>query len=255
MSKIFAIGDIHTNFKALEQVLEKSHFNYEEDTLIQLGDIVDGGTQDTYLCVEELLKIKNLILIKGNHDDWFLRWLTTGEHPDSWIQGGYNTAASYPKYLKLDKQLWGAKWKGYSTTLTPEDIPVTHHNFFRSQKLYHIIEDKLFLHGGYDRNTYVVEEAKKYPSSFYWDRELVQAAMSCTGDQKLKTKDNFNEIFLGHTTTMIWGTTEPIYRGGVWNLDTGAAEGKGKLTIMNINTHEYWQSDTTKELYPDFKPR
>lgn len=69
MNKTFCCGDIHGNYKALKQVLEKSNFDYDNDTLISLGDIVDGWS-DTYKCVEELLKIKNRIDIKGNHIIW-----------------------------------------------------------------------------------------------------------------------------------------------------------------------------------------
>jgi serine/threonine protein phosphatase 1 len=34
----------------------------------------------------------------------------------------------------------------------------------------------------------------------------------------------------------------------VWNIDTGAGW-SGKLTIMNVDTKEYWQSDLISELY------
>jgi len=68
--KKFVVGDIHGNYKALLQVLERSGFNKEEDMLISLGDIADGWSQVSE-CVTELLKIKNLIVIRGNHVLWF----------------------------------------------------------------------------------------------------------------------------------------------------------------------------------------
>ena len=34
----------------------------------------------------------------------------------------------------------------------------------------------------------------------------------------------------------------------VWNLDTGAGW-SGKLTIMDVNSKEYWQADLTPDLY------
>jgi serine/threonine protein phosphatase 1 len=42
MSKTFVIGDIHGAYLALKQVLERSDFDYENDLLITIGDIVDG---------------------------------------------------------------------------------------------------------------------------------------------------------------------------------------------------------------------
>jgi serine/threonine protein phosphatase 1 len=54
--KTFVIGDIHGNYRALLQCLERSGFNKEIDTLIQLGDVADGWSE-TAECVEELLRI------------------------------------------------------------------------------------------------------------------------------------------------------------------------------------------------------
>ncbi len=75
--KRYVIGDIHGRYKALKEVLKKSNFNYDTDKLIVLGDVVDGGV-NTYEVVEELLKIKNLIYILGNHDVFLLIILSQG---------------------------------------------------------------------------------------------------------------------------------------------------------------------------------
>jgi serine/threonine protein phosphatase 1 len=37
-------------------------------------------------------------------------------------------------------------------------------------------------------------------------------------------------------------------------MDTGAGWA-GKLTIMDVQTKEYWQSDPVQSLYPDAVPR
>jgi serine/threonine protein phosphatase 1 len=50
----FAIGDIHGNLIGLRQCIERCQFNYDNDTLIQLGDVIDGG-EYVYECIEELL--------------------------------------------------------------------------------------------------------------------------------------------------------------------------------------------------------
>lgn len=65
--KVFTIGDIHGRVEALKEVLASSRFDYEVDTLILLGDVCDGG-YNTYEVVEELLKIKHIIFVIGNHD-------------------------------------------------------------------------------------------------------------------------------------------------------------------------------------------
>jgi serine/threonine protein phosphatase 1 len=40
--KTYAIGDIHGSNKALLQCIERSDIDKEKDTLIVLGDVVDG---------------------------------------------------------------------------------------------------------------------------------------------------------------------------------------------------------------------
>jgi serine/threonine protein phosphatase 1 len=50
------------------------------------------------------------------------------------------------------------------------------------------------------------------------------------------------------------GSKEPINKANVWNLDTGAAF-TGALTIMDVNTKEFWQSDPLPSLYTDEKGR
>ncbi len=236
MKRTFVIGDIHGNYKALKQCLERSNFNKEEDTLITLGDIVDGWNE-VYECVEELLTIKNRIDLRGNHDDWFNEYLTFGVHPDNWQQGGLATKTSYLKNLNLQY-------------LNPADIPQSHIDFFKNQINYYIDDkNKCFVHGGFYRKMNISEQ--KDLDLLYWDRELWDQAKSCKDGQRLKTADNFSEIFIGHTHVDNWRNPDclPQESGGVWNLDTGAGF-SGKLTIMNVDTHEYFQSDLGKDLYP-----
>ena len=48
--------------------------------------------------------------------------------------------------------------------------------------------------------------------------------------------------------------TVPIQKACVWNVDTGAAF-KGPLTIMDVDTKEFWQSEPLNELYFNEKGR
>lgn len=251
MGRTLVMGDLHGGYKALMQCLQRSNFDYNNDTLIQLGDVCDGWNQ-VYECIDELVKIKNLISIKGNHDEWFYQWMIKGEHPMYWLQGGEGTLASYCNHAKIQ---YYASMGAFKSSLTILDIPQSHKNFITNQKLYHIDEkNRLFVHGGYNRTEHLDYVAAIKPHELYWDRSLWQEAMSCSKEQKLKTADNFNEIFIGHTSTTFWKTDKPMISGGVWNLDTGGGW-SGKLTIMNLETKEYWQSDNVKELYIDQKGR
>ena len=246
----FVCGDIHGAHKALIQCLERSGFNKNEDQLIQLGDVADGWNE-VYECVEELLSIKNLVAIRGNHDKWFAEWMVYGAHPSYWLQGGIGTLESYCK--NTDSQFDGSGHAGYKTSLNTAVIPQSHKDFFmETQKPYYIDHmNNLFVHGGYDRTDYISNQLAMNSENFWWDRSLWDQAQSCAPGVKLKTTDEFKKIFIGHTATeRKYKDLKPVESGGVWNLDQGAGW-SGKLTLMNIDTEEYFQSDLVSELYTD----
>lgn len=249
--KTWCIGDIHGSHKALIQCLERSGFDKENDLLITLGDICDGWSE-VYDVVEELLTIKNRIDIKGNHDNWFYHFLTLQSHPVGWQQGGLGTLKSYCD--QLNRTYTERFNKGYITDLLDTDIPITHRGFFHNQvKYYKDDQNRLFIHGGFNRNYLLTEQDN---TEFWWDRNLWYSAMSCRSSKtKLNIKEPLFEIFIGHTTTMNWKNTDtPMKADIITNLDTGAGF-KGKLTIMNVNTHEYFQSDSVEQLYINEKGR
>ena len=66
--------------------------------------------------------------------------------------------------------------------------------------------------------------------------------------------DDFKEVFIGHTTTQFWKEDKPMNAANIWNLDTGGGW-YGYVTVMDVDTKEVWQSDSGKELYPEFKGR
>lgn len=244
--RTFVLGDIHGAYKALVQCLERSNFDYEKDTLIQLGDVVDGHSE-VYECVEELLKIKNLIAIKGNHDEWFNEFIQTDFHPVSWAYGGKGTIESYLKY-KDGKRVCIAKGSGFKTSLNSSDIPPHHRQFFQNQKLYHIIDNNTcFVHAGFDRYLDFYDQSEK---NYYWDRLLWTEALNHEINNLKDTFEmvtQFNEIYLGHTSTLNFGSDQPMKALNILNLDTGAGS-TGRLTIMDIDSKEIWQSDPLHEL-------
>jgi hypothetical protein len=54
--------------------------------------------------------------------------------------------------------------------------------------------------------------------------------------------------------TLDIGIPTPVHKANVWNMDTGAAY-TGALSVMDINTNEFWQSDPLPFLYPNEKGR
>lgn len=231
--RTFAIGDIHGGYKALLQCFERAKFDYTNDLLIVLGDVCDGWPE-TKKCVDELLKIKNLIPILGNHDYWMLRWFLIGASPEIWTsQGGWSTIDSY-----LNKN-------------NCREIPLGHIHLFQSVAKPYYIDDKnrIFVHGGFDRKKPIQGQSVEF---LMWDRELIQTAWNTSkqGGSKPKKMTEFEEVFVGHTpVSILGGLDKPLNFFEIWDLDTGGGW-EGKLTIMDVDTKEYWQSDLVYTLYP-----
>lgn len=279
--RTLVIGDIHGALKALKQALERADYNPISDRLIFLGDYVDGWPESAEL-VQYLIELKDnasvssvnhemIIFLRGNHDQWCHEWFQNGVAHDMWLlQGGKSTFDSY-------------LYTGYLT----ED---SHRDFFKNLANYYIDEENRgFVHGGFKSRQGLGHAHSE--SDYYWDRDMWELACAMhrkyvKTEGKLETYEDFNEfyrpnpirfmkhkeIFIGHTSTINWKSKPnfpefedpnqpkngpviiPMNRCNVWNMDTGAGW-SGKVSIMDVGTKEYWQSDFVKELYPNHKGR
>jgi serine/threonine protein phosphatase 1 len=227
-ARTFVIGDIHGGYTALMQCLAMADFNYQTDMLISLGDVCDGWPE-TAQCYDELLKMENLIYILGNHDQWALEWARRGVSPEVWLeQGGQATINSYP-----------------------QGMPLSHQKLLATGHEYYLNGNKLFVHAGILPDQQLNHQG---PDIFLWDRSLCKLALSLKEDGNERNLGTFDEIYIGHTPTTRWGHSSPVKACNVWMMDTGAAW-DGKLTILNIHTKQYFQSDPVWQLYPGIKGR
>lgn len=240
MYNTYAIGDIHGGLKALQEVIAKSPLK-PNDRLIFLGDYCDGWSETPAL-IDYLLSLKDTyqcIFIMGNHDELVCKWLKTGEYNSMWKQhGGRSTIEAYKT--------------------VEEDTKRAHIDFLENLLPYYIDQDnRLFLHAGFTNPKGVAHEYFK--EVFWWDRTLWELALCLSDDyhqlphtpQRLQL---YHEIFIGHTPTTRLGTDQPLHKANVWNIDTGAAF-KGRLTLINVATKDYWQSSPLPQLYPNEKGR
>lgn len=219
----FVIGDIHGHFDELKELLDNVSFQFKSDLLICLGDLVDRGPNPLEV-IEKLMEVKNLIHILGNHDDWCYQYLTTNKIPNGWtLQGGITTIKAYRDNPQFKKK---------------------HIDFFEKARLFHIDEkSRLFIHGGY--NPAIPFELQKDDKELIiWDRKLISAAIKL--EQMNQHFSEFSEIFVGHTPTQVIEETIPTQIANLWMMDTGIYK-SGKLSIMDIETKEYWQS-TLKDM-------
>ena len=217
----FVIGDIHGHSDALQQCFDRSGFDFDSDSLICLGDVCDRGP-DVKGCIDQLLDIKNLVYVLGNHDKWFLEWAVDGEEDIWWrhSQGGEETIKSYNG-----------------------EVPVSHIKLLQNAPMYYISQNRLFVHAGIVPG---VDMDKQTEDTLLWDRKLVFDAHAIKNDTTKRLTNGFDEIFVGHTpvSSKMFGSEVPLCLNGIWMMDTGAGWGD-KLTIMDVDTGEFWQSDNT----------
>lgn len=219
------MGDVHGAYRALKQCLERSGFDYQNDKLIFLGDVADGWPE-TSLCVEELLKIKNLVYVFGNHDFWTLEWMQTGIAEDIWLsQGGAETVKSYKN-----------------------GIPPSHIKLLNDSLPYYELENKFFVHAGFDPAAPLSVQGL---STFLWDRTLARVALNFH-EKKMDDKlTAYDEVYVGHTP-IPYG--KPVKGGEVWLMDTGAGW-SGVLSMMDLDSYDVFCSDRVPDLYPGIEGR
>lgn len=237
MNRQLAIGDIHGGLKALKQLLKRAEVS-KEDHLIFLGDYVDGWSESAQT-LDYLMSLEEkytCTFIRGNHDTLLLDWLEREDLNPKWLRhGGESSMKSYENHSKEERK--------------------KHIDFLQGLENYYVNKDnQLFLHAGFQNQN--GPEFEWNELAFFWDRTLWEMVVAINPEIKPgdttypKRLTHYSEIFIGHTPTTRVGSEIPAQRATVWNLDTGAAF-KGALSIMDVTTKKFWQSDPVFQLYPD----
>lgn len=236
MKRTLVVGDIHGALLALKEVFEKAKIS-PDDQLIFLGDYVDGWS-DSANTLDFLIDLKErqpCIFIKGNHDDLLLQWFYSQKSNPKWLKhGGQSTLDAYKNLPKYHQD--------------------THKIFIEQMQNFYVDKNnRLFVHAGF-ANMHG-PEYEFYENTVYWDRTLWELAVAL--NKNLNKEDVwypkrlklFKEIFIGHTPVSLYGQYTPMQAQNVINVDTAAAF-RGPLTIMDVDTKEYWQSTPVYKLYP-----
>ncbi len=239
--RTLVVGDVHSGLKALEQLIIRAKVT-REDHLIFLGDYVDGWSSAVET-IDFLIKLKDdfkCTFIRGNHDELCREWLLTKEENPQWLAHG--GTATRDSYLRAARESWD-----------------THLEFYAQLENYYLDGDnRLYLHAGYTNLKGVTFEY--FDQLFYWDRTLWELAKAI--DPALKPEDryfpkrltHYKEIFIGHTPLSKKDVVSPQNGANVWNVDTGAAF-MGALTMMDVDTKEFWQSNPVHTFYPEERGR
>jgi serine/threonine protein phosphatase 1 len=157
-----AIGDIHGNLSALEDLLAKVMPTMGQgDVLVFLGDFIDRGP-DTRGCLERIVRLKEkakcaVVTLLGNHEDWMLTSLRDPTR-HSWILGmeAFETITSYSPdaaaTLRRELEFAGRRLITERVHIRYEvffdSIPSSHLALLENLQPYHRTEDVICVHGG-----------------------------------------------------------------------------------------------------------
>lgn len=229
--KTWAIGDLHGHFlemMALVKTIKKAGADFNKDTFIFLGDVVDGGP-DTKKVINQLIKwtkqYKNVIVLYGNHESLMLDALRHGKVYNDfnlWFsQGGKATIDSY----KMIPYING--FNDYERALTPPEkvIPKKHLEWLAKRPTWYEDEKYFYVHGGVHAY-HTIEWAKKNWSQYnmIWERDFIPSKM------KYEKK-----VIFGHTPTK-----EPIVKENKIGIDTMYQRNAGRLCALELPAEKFW---------------
>lgn len=211
--KYFAIGDIHGCINLLEALCDKieKDFDRDKDTLLFIGDYIDRGP-DSREVVEFILGLKkkrNVICLKGNHEQMLLNYHLYNSYKDFFLMnGGTSTVKSYG-LVNSDS---GKRM----------NIPPEHLDFFRGLLPYHETGDYIFVHAGLKPG---------YPLKLQDQTDMIWIR-----NEFLDSDYDFGKkIVFGHTPL-----PRPLVTAGRIGIDTGAVYG-GKLTCVRLPDEFFYQ--------------
>ena len=243
MGRNLIVGDIHSNYNKLMDVLSKAHYNPDKDVLYSVGDFCDRG-KDAVKTIRFLMSQSNLKAVIGNHDIYLQNWLYSGIKDTNWTHylGGNKTVQdiTYRNKITSTEKLMIADW-------------------LNSIPLVRVEERYIIMHGGIPYRSTMkdllnYQERKRQRCSFLskedqpaWDRDYMLSAYSEEYPEikdemfyKVDPFDTDKMIFVGHTPTLD-GKPFISEKYHLVALDTGSGH-NGPLTLMDMDTLEYWQS-------------
>lgn len=225
MSQLWAVGDIHNQFytvlSLMDQLVLNHDLNPREDTLVFLGDYVDGGKYavDTLKWVKELSEdYPHWQFLRGNHEQMLLdaAYLHQGHDTfDNWYdQGGMATWRNFAKhyYGNADPKL-----KTFNE-FCPADIL----EWIRRRPHMHETEDFYFVHAGFRPG---VHKADQNNHDMLWIRDDFYMIGHDFGKPVVFGHTVFDEPFMRYTDD---GKLVAI------GIDTMIRKTKGPLTAVNL---------------------
>lgn len=211
---VYAVGDIHGCYNLLMSRLSEIGFDFENDLLVAVGDLVDRGIQNIK-CIELLAK------------PWFTS--VRGNHEDLCIHGLENHSA---KQCHVSN---GGEWFYELDELAQHNIAKTFAALPVALEVNHKGKKFGFVHGHIEQNDW--DEFKQVLNNPF----SKNIGGRCPADLAMWGRDRFDTdnlyythvsgvdaVIMGHTVT-----TKPFKRDNCYYIDTGAVHW-GTMTILDL---------------------
>lgn len=209
--KLWAVGDIHGCYNLLMTRLKEIGFDFKNDLLVAVGDLVDRGTQNIE-CIE-LLSKPWFTSVRGNHEDLCIG----GLHNESYKRCHVANGGEW--FYMLDGQAM------YNIAKTFAELPVVLEISHNGKKFG-------FVHGHIEQNNWdeFKETFTQEPTAFRDPSELAMWGRDRLDEDKKQYThvSGIDAVILGHTVTQ-----KPCKRDNCYWIDTGAVHW-GTMTILDL---------------------
>jgi serine/threonine protein phosphatase 1 len=216
-TRVYAIGDIH----GCVDLLMRLHEIIREDAVcarerrkvvVYLGDYVDRGPSSAgviELLMDNPLAGFETVFLKGNHEDFMLRFIENPEVGSLWLMnGGGATLASYGVTESANPDRMGERQSEFV-----KRVPAAHRAFLERLALTHQEGDYIFVHAGIQPGLPLSEQKEE---DLLWIREPFLSSAEKHG----------GVVVHGHTPV-----ESPEVLPNRINVDTGAVW-SGRLTAL-----------------------
>ena len=215
--KLYAVGDIHGCYNLLMNRLKEIGFDFENDLMVAVGDLVDRGTQNLE-CIE-LLSKPWFASVMGNHEELCIRGVENQSFYNCHISNGgewfyvldYAVQQEIIKKLKTLPIALELNHKGKKYGFVHGHIESNNWGEFK---------DEL---NNFDKAKYVIERKRLPTEVAMWCRDRLDPDAT-----QYTHVSGVDAVIMGHTVTQ-----KPCKRDNCYWIDTGAVHW-GTLTILNL---------------------
>lgn len=217
----YAVGDVHGHFSRLQVSLDQLGFNPKRDRLFSVGDLVDRGPESEDAL--EWLAQPWFFAVQGNHEDYAVRHVRTGEvDVKNWRGYGGGWFLDLPE----DQQ------KVYAEAFAQLPIVIEVETSGGAVGLLHADCPVLF----WPRLEFALQDRyKRTSAACQWSRDRLRQ-MNRAGIQGVRA------VVAGHTPV-----PAPLQLGNVYHIDTEGWR-EGYFTFLDLESLAAWPRDVVTEL-------